>query len=216
MAKLIIHHGPHAGREFVLDAAGAVIGRTVDSSVHLPSNAVSRRHAKVLFSEGQWLLEDLGSSNGTLLNGQRVRVAQPLADGDELRFCEYVLTFRDDQADDDEADCGEADELTPPIRERVEAAASNEALFAENPQEKLRTLLLLAQSLGQTTEPGSLLDKLLQHLLQLLPLADRGLAVLCEGSQLVVRRSATAGKATRISPSAVRCSARPSTPAPAF
>src|SRR5262249_25114859 len=69
--------------------------------------------------------------------------------------------------------------------------------FAENPEQKLQTILVLAQDLGQTLELTPLLDRLLQNLLQLFPLADRGLVLLCEDSQLIVRaqRSRRPGRA---------------------
>jgi serine phosphatase RsbU (regulator of sigma subunit) len=159
-----------------------VIGRTPDTTIQLASNAVSRRHAQLVRKGETWTVEDLGSANGTFHNGRRLQGGQSLADGDEVRICEFVLLFR---AGPDE------ERPAPQILERVQAEPTNAALFAENPQQKLQTLLLLAQSLGQTSAVTPLLDKLLEHLLQLFPLADRGLAVMCEGSKLIVRAQRT-------------------------
>ena len=54
---------------------------------------VSRHHARIVISEGEATLEDLGSKNGTYLRGKRIASA-PLADGDEIRMGKATLTFR--------------------------------------------------------------------------------------------------------------------------
>jgi serine phosphatase RsbU (regulator of sigma subunit) len=182
MATLVILEGQSVGKRFPLGEQCAVIGRSPDATIHLPSQAVSRRHARVWFEDGAFFIEDLGSVNGTLVNKQRIVRPTPLTDGDQVKVIEYVLGF---QAEADSED-GAAT-----IFEQVDAKVSNAALFAENPAKKLQTVLLLAQNLGQTLELEPLLDRLLEHLLQLLPLADRGLVVLCQGSQLIVRAQRT-------------------------
>src|SRR5262249_37407029 len=135
-------------------------------------------HAQVWWENGSYFVEDLGSANGTLLNGHRIAGPKPLKDGDRLTLCNFVLGFQADP---------EPESATGAIREQVDALVSNADLFADNPQQKLQTVLQLAQNLGQTLELQPLLDKLLENLLQLFPLADRGLIVLCEGNRLVVR-----------------------------
>ena len=70
------------------------LGRASASTLVLASETVSRRHA-IVHSQDQneyWLV-DLGSANGTLLNGRRVMQPSRLADGDEIRIGEYTLTF---------------------------------------------------------------------------------------------------------------------------
>ena len=62
-----------------------VIGRDADCDFTVSSNSVSRRHARLELSEGQLVVTDLGSANGTFVNGRRVR-KQVLAAGDEARF----------------------------------------------------------------------------------------------------------------------------------
>lgn len=68
------------------------IGRASDNDVALEDLSLSRHHACVRFSRGQWLAEDLGSKNGTRLNGERLGGPQPLRAGDEL--APGNLTFR--------------------------------------------------------------------------------------------------------------------------
>lgn len=72
-----------AGRVVTLDRSPFVIGRAMDADLHLQSGAVARRHLRLEYAGGRWWVEDLGSTNGTRLNGQRVKRA-PLAHGDVL------------------------------------------------------------------------------------------------------------------------------------
>jgi len=71
------------------------LGRAATSSLVLPSDKVSRRHAMV-HAQGQeeyWLI-DLGSANGTYLNGRRVGQPSRLADEDQIQVAHYTFTFR--------------------------------------------------------------------------------------------------------------------------
>ena len=176
MARLTIIEGPGAGRQFLLKEGCQVIGRVAEADIPLPSQAVSRRHARILGRDDEYVLEDLGGVNGTFVNGQRLENGRTLADGDELTICEYRLAYWHEPA---------ADEGRRTTREEI-VAASNAALFAERPEQKLQAVLMLAQQLGQALEVGPLLDRLLHNLLQLFPRADRGLVVLCEQERLVV------------------------------
>lgn len=71
-----------------------VIGRGTDAAIHLDSPGVSRHHARIMVAGGEATLEDLGSKNGTDLNGQRITTPCPVRDGDEIRLGAIVLTFR--------------------------------------------------------------------------------------------------------------------------
>jgi pSer/pThr/pTyr-binding forkhead associated (FHA) protein len=75
-------------RSFEVRAPHAVIGRGEQCAVRLAEPAVSRRHARAEHREGRWLLSDLGSSNGTYVDGHALATGEEraLADGDEVRF----------------------------------------------------------------------------------------------------------------------------------
>jgi len=82
--KLILREGPTPGQAYELDRPEVVIGRDASADLVIPSPAVSRRHARVTRQGDQHLLEDLGSSNGTFLNGQRLAQPAALAPGDQI------------------------------------------------------------------------------------------------------------------------------------
>lgn len=72
---LVVTSGELAGRRFVLSGQPISIGRAPDSTIVIRDDFASNRHARVAPREGQWMVEDLGSTNGTYLG--RARVTQP-------------------------------------------------------------------------------------------------------------------------------------------
>lgn len=92
-----------------LDPGGeTVMGRSRDCELPLPSRQASRRHAAVRFEGGAFRLRDLGSTNGTFVNGERVAAERALAPGDRIAVGESLITFcRVDAALDEAADPGE-------------------------------------------------------------------------------------------------------------
>lgn len=76
------------------------IGRGKDRGLVLDSAAVSRRHARLEARGGSVVLQDLGSANGTLLNGQRLAGPEAVREGDEIRIAEFTLRLRRDAVPD--------------------------------------------------------------------------------------------------------------------
>jgi hypothetical protein len=81
------------GRATVLGGSGAVLGRSRECDVVISDENVSRRHAQVCPSGSQWIVRDLGSTNGVKVNGERIRDAQPLRDGDTIQIGLSEITF---------------------------------------------------------------------------------------------------------------------------
>jgi hypothetical protein len=108
-ATLVIERGASVGAEFGLTADESNIGRwdadngifpDVDLDAHDPEAKVSRRHARIIREDGRYLIEDLGSTNGTFINrGRRLipGTRQPLSDGDEVIVGKTFLRFRINQ-----------------------------------------------------------------------------------------------------------------------
>jgi pSer/pThr/pTyr-binding forkhead associated (FHA) protein len=105
-ARLVIERGKSAGKQFLLSSPETYIGRwdadggifpDVDLDSDDPEAKVSRRHARITCNEGTYLLEDLGSTNGTFVNrGKRLPkgTRQPLRDGDEIIVGKTFLRFQ--------------------------------------------------------------------------------------------------------------------------
>jgi ABC-type multidrug transport system ATPase subunit/pSer/pThr/pTyr-binding forkhead associated (FHA) protein len=72
--------------EFELTRSEIVIGREDDADLTVPSQAVSRRHARLMREGGGYVVEDLGSSNGTYINGQKLSGRHALKSGDQIRL----------------------------------------------------------------------------------------------------------------------------------
>jgi pSer/pThr/pTyr-binding forkhead associated (FHA) protein len=82
--------GPRVGERLPLRAVSSV-GRDGGNDVVLNDEAASAKHAVVSFVDGEWWLEDAGSTNGTLLNGSRVRDKERLRYGDEVAVGRIAL-----------------------------------------------------------------------------------------------------------------------------
>lgn len=85
------------GTRIELDKTKTVIGRNQGWDVCLPDRAVSRPHAEIERRADDYLLRDLGSANGTLLNGARLEAPSTLKDGDTLVFGAETIIFRLEQ-----------------------------------------------------------------------------------------------------------------------
>jgi pSer/pThr/pTyr-binding forkhead associated (FHA) protein len=104
-ARLVIERGRSAGKQFPLSEDESQIGRwdadggifpDVDLDADDPEAKVSRRHARIVRRNGQYYIEDLGSTNGTFINrGRRLLPGdrQPLRDGDEIIVGKTFLRF---------------------------------------------------------------------------------------------------------------------------
>jgi len=86
-AVLIICNGGFEGMEYVLSAEETIIGRNPTTDITLLDENISREHSIVIRDpdSGTYSIEDLQSTNGTKVNGKRVRSAD-LADGDEIEI----------------------------------------------------------------------------------------------------------------------------------
>jgi signal transduction histidine kinase len=89
---LLVLQGPDKGRRFELPDALAVLGRD-SRQIPLTDQTVSRRHAELLPLDGEWILKDLGSVNGSYLNGVRVDNKRVLKLGDQIRVGRSLLVF---------------------------------------------------------------------------------------------------------------------------
>jgi hypothetical protein len=90
-ALLVATAGPARGRTYPIPIGGATIGRLPDNAVCLSDERLSREHARIEFHDGHFWLRDLGSTNGTALNGNPVSGAQVLSNGDTVELGSNML-----------------------------------------------------------------------------------------------------------------------------
>jgi Protein of unknown function (DUF3662)/Inner membrane component of T3SS, cytoplasmic domain len=82
-----------AGRRLIVPPGGATIGRSRACDVVLEDAGASRRHAEIRPHDEGWTLQDLGSTNGVLVNGRPVAPLQPLRPGDRIEIGSTEITF---------------------------------------------------------------------------------------------------------------------------
>ena len=92
--QLLVTAGALAGTSLGLTDQQITIGRADDATLVLSDDYASTRHARLFPQDGQWLVEDLGSTNGTYLDRQRVTQPTPVAVGVPIRIGKTVLELR--------------------------------------------------------------------------------------------------------------------------
>jgi serine phosphatase RsbU (regulator of sigma subunit) len=190
MAVLVVTQGPGTGATFSVESDRIVLGRQNDCDLHevfAGHASVSRRHACIFRSAGRHFVQDLGSRNGTLLNGYPLRERTPLSSGDRLLIGETMLEFRE-KADDvgGRTDDRPLDPLSSvyfaPEEEdshvssvmTVPRPSQPDALLSRNPKLQLRALVRLLENLGKSLDTDDILDELLLGLFDVFPGAERG------------------------------------------
>jgi pSer/pThr/pTyr-binding forkhead associated (FHA) protein len=89
-ASVVVRSGFYEGFEVVLDRDWMVIGRGRSADVLIAEATISRAHAAIGYGEKGFYVQDLGSTNGTLVNGAKVE-RQPLKRGDEIQMGRLVI-----------------------------------------------------------------------------------------------------------------------------
>jgi len=92
-ALVVRSGGGRAGEHFIPQAARTTIGRSPDNDIFLDDVTVSRKHAVLAQDGNQFLIEDLGSLNGTFVNRRRIESPTRLESGDEVQIGKYRLSF---------------------------------------------------------------------------------------------------------------------------
>ena len=200
MAEISVQAADGSRERYPLLKDRVTIGRSRDSDIFLPDQWLSRQHAEIRQKADGYYVSDLGSKNGTLLNGGRVVEEQRLRAGDIITLGEHILTFSLGEPGDEET---EAD--SDPIGTRVFSARelsdikTKPAIDATELKRQNRVLGVLSRAAGSLVRHRSL-DEIFEMVLDLLfeavP-AERGAILLLEGAppQLVMKAARSrAGK----------------------
>lgn len=160
-SKLIAQAGPASGQEFALEGDELVIGRSADNPVSIPDTSVSRKHALVRKTAEGWAVSDLGSGNGTMLNGEAIADETQLNEGDVITLGDTELRFSggvDAAAGESTAEMPTGGRARPPVRTARNGGGAIErstgrgrpvrtSRMAEDPEEakkKRRKVVLIA------------------------------------------------------------------------
>ena len=92
--RLVVVEGPLTGTEVPLEGAQVTLGRAPDSTIVIDDDYASSRHARIYESEGAWVVEDLGSTNGTWLDRTRLTTPTVLPVGAPLRVGRTTLVIQ--------------------------------------------------------------------------------------------------------------------------
>ncbi len=93
-ARLIVVEGPLSGTTVPLSGVSVVIGRAPDCTLVVDDDYASTRHARIYPSGDEWFIEDLGSTNGTFVDGQRLAEPVALHPGTAVRIGQSVVEIR--------------------------------------------------------------------------------------------------------------------------
>src|SRR5881394_3324970 len=191
MPSLVFLAGPIAGRRYKLGDGEYVIGRRSDCQIFVPDMRVSRQHARLLKDGEGWILEDLGSNNGTYVNGIRVEHSTPLKHEDEITIANNRIRVEArDATHDTKFPEGNAVTLIevgaggPLIRSREDSGAGRLPLISSGLvnvadqravrliERKLDALTQVLHATASSDTAEALLQKLVEALLELFPQAE--------------------------------------------
>lgn len=189
MATLFVLQGREIGRRFELERDVLSLGRDRANDIQLADHEVSRRHAEIRADEDGYVVVDLGSSNGTYVNGQRI-TQQRLASGDRLQLGRTLLLFTESQRRQNLAHgveiVGEGGEGSPGVLALppTGSGAGVELPAPDSPwlvaaRNHLQVMYRTALAVSHTLDIDQLLTRLIDLIFECVP-ADRGCIMLVD------------------------------------
>lgn len=204
MPALVLLKSPTGGApgdKIPLDADLIVIGRDAETcQIVLPHHAISRRHAQITRSDGQFFIEDLKSRNETLLNGRKLTGRSPLRSEDRLKLCDFLFKYHDERAPKPVAKPALPDNFTRETDDEPESSgtttieATGSRINAQHfldtqPNDRLRALLDISTGLSRTLDLDPLLNQIAETMLKEFKQADRCFIILLDDAGRMVPRA---------------------------
>ena len=149
--KLKMRSGPNPGMTFPLEQEEILLGRDLANDITIGDPEVSRRHARFFMRDDNIFVEDLGSTNGTFLNGERISSPKQLRVGDVITLGEnVVLVFEKLSVD---MDATSVSPQAPQEEEMMPAAPPSQYQEVKQPQSQAVSEPLLYEEAGSPEEP---------------------------------------------------------------
>ena len=192
MASIQVIQGPDKGRNFELQQGENVIGRR-SRTVRLTDTTISRKHSRLMRHNERWIIEDLGSANGTYLNGVRLTRPEEVKRGDQIRCGASLLLFGGGPASQATIDVDEAGNLVDAAI--VARLPSNEdSVIIPTPEagaqaiDNLRILYNLISEVSSIFNVDLLLQRTLDKIFEVVT-ADRGYIMLIDPDGKIVLKA---------------------------
>ncbi len=200
MANLILLVAGQA-KTYELKHGDNFLGRLPDCDIQIDSNMVSRKHARVYPKDGRYYIEDLGSGNGSYVNGQRIAGPTLLKTNDRIKFGPILFRYEGDGSESNSSISSEGaepataggvvyhkDDSSSTITDRIAGSAYD--MLDVQPAAKLKAVLDITKSLAGTIDIDKILPKVLDTLFSIFPHADRGCVLLLDDrSQQMIPRA---------------------------
>lgn len=189
-ARLTVIDGPEHGAVYELKDV-CLLGRALDCQVHIQDLAVSRRHARIARINGRFTVEDLGSGNGTFVNGKAV-ARHTLSSGDVIRVGAMKLLFEETRdlwpSADSVTMVGGPPDTQPKILNTLDARRSilEDAASVTDPADlqrmasRLHTVYAVSEAIASILDIDELLPEILNRLFEVFPDADRAFVMLVD------------------------------------
>lgn len=197
MAKLLGTMGATAGREYPLGDL-CIIGRSPNAHIRLPDLSVSRQHAKITRALNGYIIEDLDSGLGTLVNRTSITVSH-LRHNDEITIATSIFRFIDGPLEKvatadfrlvfNERDIHVVSVDASEFAQFQPLHADLDAESISRLTRRLNAMLSVGRAVSSTLEPARLLNEVLKHCLEVFPIAERALVAVPnrEDQSLVVQ-----------------------------
>ncbi len=197
MAHLDVIEGPEPGIRVEIEDE-MTIGRSPDNAFCLPDGRASRKHARLLLSNNQCLIEDMGSANGTYLNGARIAAGAPqlLNNGDEITIGSSRLKYFSDCPDPVMSDPPTAmlsavmtgdEKVGPAVNATLDASLDLMQMLEQEKKsdkgleevvKRLQAMVKVSADLGTVSDLDALLHRIMDSIFDIFPQADRAFILL--------------------------------------
>jgi len=209
MSQLVAVQGPLTGKTYNLQKI-TVLGRSFDADVRVDDLTVSRHHAKVAASPQGFMIEDMGSGNGTFVNDQEVESATPLKDGDLIRISQNIFRFagkdeapRPDTSIDvvelsesQDSSIVETLDIKSTLMDVGAPRAAQDPESMKKAHDRLRTVVSISNAVQSELDLDRLLNEIMDSLFHVFSQADRGFIMLKDeqSGELVPKAARQRGK----------------------